>query len=294
MRQFLPFPILLILLLVFHREAALGTAQGLLLWYQTLIPALLPFILVTNALSETNAWQAVAVTLRRLHFSRGYELMILLLGNLCGYPIGGKLINDFIRSGCLSAHRGNLLLPLASQASPMFILGYIHLHILKQCLPLPILLLSVYLPPFLRYLTIGAAGQDQQKTAPSESESVPLRDTFMHSVQIMVMIGLYVILFSILLQILLPRMTSPILQSVLAFLEITTGLKLLTTLPFSPMVRTGLICALTAFGGLCSALQTMGVIRHEEIHIKKYLLEKMLLSAGTFLLIMCYQYFISK
>ncbi len=290
MRQLLPFPILLILLLVFHREAAAGTAQGLLLWYQTLIPALLPFILVTNALSETNAWQAAAQAMQRLDFSRGCELMILLLGNLCGYPIGGKLINDFACCGYLSARRANLLLPLASQASPMFILGYIHLHILKRQLPLSILLLSIYLPVLLRYLAIGAPEPGQEQAAPGQAGTIPLRDTFLHAVRIMVMIGVYVIMFSILLKILIPRLSSPVWQSLLAFLEITTGLKVLSGIALPETLRIGLICALTAFGGLCSAFQTLGVIRHSGISIKKYLPEKLLLSAGTFLLVLCYLY----
>ncbi len=49
MRSFVTMIFLLFLLLFFHNDTIHGAQQGLLLWYQTLIPSLLPFILITNA-----------------------------------------------------------------------------------------------------------------------------------------------------------------------------------------------------------------------------------------------------
>lgn len=141
--------LLLLLLLIFHSETIAGTQNGLLLWYQTLIPSLLPFILITNALSETNAYQAITLHLKKQPSNCIYEIMAIILGNLCGYPIGGKLINDFARNHYLTPERANKLLSLSSQASPMFLIGYVHLHILKNSIPLPVFLISIYLPVLL-------------------------------------------------------------------------------------------------------------------------------------------------
>lgn len=285
--------LLLLFLLVFHQETILGTKQGLLLWYQTLIPSLLPFILVTNALSETNAYQAGARFLQQYFSDRVYEWMAIVLGNLCGYPIGGKLLNDFVKNQYVSTARANRILAFASQASPMFLLGYVHLHILKNVIPLPVFLTSIYVPVLAGYLLCSTKAQTGfHYGTGTPAEPCHLSDTFLHAVQIMVMIGIYVIIFSILLNILLPCCDHTIPRAAMSFLEITTGLKLLESLVLPAHIKTALLCALSAFGGLCSAFQIRGVLDYPGADIKIYLLDKVALSAGTFFIILFYLQFL--
>ena len=281
--------ILLFLLLTFHDAVIIGTQDGLLLWYQTLIPSLLPFILVTNALSETNAYHIIATSFKNKHSNRIYEFMAIALGNLCGYPIGGKIINDFVKNGCITTRRAQQILPLASQASPMFLIGYIYTHILKSEIPLYIFMGSIYLPVVIYYIILCLSTK-KNTFAPNRilSKKIYLKDTFLHAVEIMVMIGVYVIIFSIILTILLPYCNSNLAKILLSFLEITTGLKLLNSLIMHNPFHIAMLCALSASGGLCSAFQVKGVLEYENNGIKKYLLDKCILSTGTFCIIYLY------
>lgn len=289
MKQFILMIFLLFLLLIFHNETIAGTQNGLLLWYQTLIPSLLPFILVTNALSETNAYQAASVYLKKLFPNRTYEIMAIVLGNLCGYPIGGKIISDFVKNEYISFSSANRLLAVSSQASPMFLIGYVHMHIIKNQIPLSIFLLSIYCPVLIYDLMVIRHTESKNiSTSKNSSNAFCIQDTFLHAVQIMVMIGIYVILFSILLCILLPICKNTGLQLFLSFFEITTGLKLLSNITLCEPLKLALICSLSSFGGLCSAFQIKGVLCYEGAGIKKYLLDKIFLSAGTFLIIWIY------
>jgi len=289
MKKFLLMLFLLFLLLIFHEAAINGTKNGLLLWYQTLIPSLMPFLLITNALSETGAYQSVSTHLGHILKGRIYEIMAIFLGNLCGYPIGGKIINDFIKNDYLSSARGNQLLSFASQASPMFLIGYVHIHILKGAIPLPVFLLGIYLPVFLLYpFFIRQSPASANSISVNAVKKFNICDTFMHAVQIMVMIGLYVMIFSILLEILLPFCHQNTYKILLSLLEITNGLKLLGSLSLPSSVKISSICALSAFGGLCSAFQIRGVLEYQGADIKKYLRDKLILSAGTFCIIQCY------
>lgn len=289
MGSFLFLLILLFLLLIFHNAVISGTQNGLLLWYQILIPSLLPFLLVTNALSETNAYgHAAKLFSEKIKFPI-YEIMAIFLGNLCGYPIGGKIISDFVNNGCLSPQKANHLLAFASQSSPMFLIGYVHIHILKDRIPLFAFLGSIYLPILLFY----PFSLLRQYTKEQHSRFIPIhpfsiKDTFLHAVQIMVIIGIYVIIFSIFLAILLPFCKPIFLRIMLSFFEITTGLKLLANEPLSDLLKTSLICSLSAFGGLCSAFQIHGVLNYSGAQIKRYLFDKLLLSTGTFFLAYCY------
>lgn len=289
MKQFVLIICLLFLLLIFHNETVAGTQNGLLLWYQILIPSLLPFILVTNALAETNAYQAAAVRFQKICPNRIYELIAIILGNLCGYPIGGKILNDFVKNRYITPVTANRILSLSSQASPMFLIGYVHLHIIKKEMPLPIFLIGIYLPVLLYYPFIKKTKDRKEMSSNTfSSHNFCITDTFLHAVQTMVMIGMYVIIFSILLCILLPFCSNTILKILLSFLEITTGLKLLEGLSISYSLKLSLLCALASFGGLCSGFQILGVLDYNGANIKKYLLDKLLLSAGTFLIIWFY------
>lgn len=289
MKQFVLMLCLLFLLLIFHNETVIGTQNGLLLWYQILIPSLLPFILVTNALAETNAYQSAASRFQKLFPGRIYEVMAIFLGNLCGYPIGGKILNDFVRNNYITERKANRVLSLSSQASPMFLIGYVHLHIINNEIPLSVFLISIYLPVLIYYPFIKDTDTNEYHSASTfSSHPFCITDTFLHAVQTMVMIGMYVIIFSILLCILLPICTHTTPKLLLSFLEITTGVKLLSSLSISSSLKLSLLCALSAFGGLCSAFQIQGVLDYHGASIKKYLLDKLLLSASTFLIIWIY------
>lgn len=283
MKQFIVMIIILILLLIFHNAVIGGAQNGLLLWYQTLIPSLLPFILVTNALSETNTYQVVASKFQHMKHNRIYEIMSILLGNLCGYPIGAKIINDFVKNNCLSVNRANQILSLASQASPMFLIGFVYTHILNTALPLSVFLTSIYLPVCIYYFFLLLFTNKQTpSTCCTSSQKLYIKDTFLHAVEIMVTIGIYVMIFSILLSILLPICTNDTSKILLSFMEITTGLNLISTLDITENLKIALLCALSASGGLCSTYQVKGVLEYQNVQIKKYLLDKCILSTGTF------------
>lgn len=283
MKQFIVMITLLILLLIFHEAVITGTQNGLLLWYQTLIPSLLPFILVTNALSETNTYQIVVSRFKKMQYNRIYEIMSIVLGNLCGYPIGAKIINDFVKNNCLSIKRANQILSLASQTSPMFLIGFVYTHIIGNELPLSVFLISIYLPVLIYYLFFCIFTKQQSYSLPCiKTQHLYIKETFLHAVETMVMIGIYVMIFSILLSILLPICNSSLSKIILSFIEITTGLKLLYSLNITEPIKLSLLCALSASGGLCSAYQVKGVLEYPETQIKKYLLDKCILSTGTF------------
>ncbi|MBQ9984433.1 MAG: hypothetical protein IJP29_07570 [Lachnospiraceae bacterium] len=289
MKQSILMMILLILLLIFNDAVIAGAQNGLLLWYQTLIPSLLPFILVTNALSEMNTYQQIASRFSMKNIGRFYELLAVVMGNLCGYPIGAKIINDFTMSQCLSPKRANELLAMASQASPMFLIGYVFRHFLEEKLPLVIFLTAIYLPVCVYYFLFRTFSKNQSSGLVKHyMKKIPFRDTFMHSVEIMVTIGVYVILFSILLSILLPLCSNHFVKLPLFFLEITTGIKLISDTSYNESVQIALLCALSSFGGLCSAYQIKGVLQYKNAEIKRYLIDKCILSSGTFFIVYLY------
>lgn len=295
------FPILLIFaMLIFHEDVIKGSISGLLLWYQTLIPALLPFIIIANALSEMGLYRTLSFN--SVKFPHIYELFAIIIGNLCGYPIGAKIINDLVLNHYISKEKANSLIPLSSQASPMFLIGYVYTYILNKSIPLYIFCISVYSPVIILYIVKTKIYDTALKINPetycpsvsshinySNNRPLDLTETFLNAARTMVLIGIYVMIFSIILQILTNRINStPLTDCILSFLEITTGLNLLKNLSLNIDFCIPIICCLSSFGGLCAMYQIKSVLTYSGSSIKKYLPDKIIMSAGTFILISIY------
>lgn len=302
----------LCLLLFFPSLSVKGASGGLLLWFNVVLPTLAPFIICTQmitALGGVELFMAPFGPLSKRLFSLSLSgSYILLCGLLCGYPLGAKMCADFKKRGAVSEEEASSLLAICNHPSPMFLLGYV-----RSQLPLPIspslLLLCLYLPilplSFLsRRLYSGGTKQGKPRHAQPASRSLPdrqdpsiapkkltLEDAIASTCETMVIIGGYIMLFSILAEWIqtLPLL-SPSSRALLTGLaEITTGIHSLCT--SLPAAHTALpvICAV-AFGGFSGIFQTKSVIKDSGLSILHYIGWKGLhacLSCLTWLLLFC-------
>ena len=92
-----------IYLLCFPQEAFQSSASGVTLWFFHVLPSLLPFMIFSDFFIHTGL---VSVLLRKIktvfRFLFGlsmYGSYALLLGLICGYPMGAKLTADLFREG---------------------------------------------------------------------------------------------------------------------------------------------------------------------------------------------------
>ena len=130
------------------------------------------------------------------------------------------------------------------------------------------------LPSFFQVLySLYAAGKSVDSIADS-----PLEYALETAIQTIVKVGGYIILFGILGH-LITRLSLPfpLLQGMLAgVLEITTGSSAIAALSLPSALKTALICAVTAFGGLSSVLQTKSVLGSSGLSVATYLYTKVL------------------
>lgn len=263
----------LLLLLTHPAVSAEGARQGLLLWSQTVLPALLPFMICSNVIVSIGALPFLMApfrpVLRRFfHLSEagGY---VLLSGLLCGYPMGAKTASEFLAQGKISPEEARCLWAVSNHPSPMFLLGYVA-SCLDPQIPLRLVMISLYLPVLPLYMLarkVYASGRDAQApmpSAPPPAGSGPgvflLDPVMMNSMEIMVRIGGYIMLFSILAAFIrkLPLLPPLPKALILGLAEITTGIQAVSLAASGPLQ--GLcITAVTAFGGLSGIFQTRSV-----------------------------------
>ena len=288
------------IMLIFPKETLQGASNGLLLWFQIIMPTLLPFIISSNLLINTNCVYYISKILKpfvqRIFHISDYSCYAVLVGFLCGYPMGAKVIADLIKGGYISRTEGQYLLSFCNNTSPMFIISFIILQSFgdsKYMLPsLCILYAAPILCSFLfrYYYCIGSA--TQKSILPSVPKIVfdftILDNCIMNGFETITKVGGYIMLFSILFT--LGNKTSA--GFLLPLLEITNGITFLTNTNLSFSWLYVFTLTFTAFGGLCAVAQSYSVIQGSGLKIFPYITQKLITATVTSLLALCYIKFI--
>lgn len=280
--------VLILLLLLSHPVLAYeGAKNGLLLWSQTVLPTLLPFMICSNVIVALDAihfltWPFKPLLRRVLKLSPAGSY-ILVSGLLCGYPMGAKTCSEFLEDNRITSREASYLLSICNHPSPMFLLGYVA-GCMASDIPMAFILAALYLPilplSFLSRKYYGIHGTCQG-IARQEDSTLSFDKTMMGSVEVMVKIGGYIMLFSILACFLQSMLQGGgAFQAILlGIVEITTGIQALSFHMTGPAQALAIV-AVTAFGGMSGIFQTNSVLSENAkkagLSIRHYLFWKML------------------
>lgn len=290
-----------VVMLCFPSETFQGATNGLLLWFQTILPTLLPFIIISNILVQTNCVYYISRTIKPVlqkffHIS-DEACYAVLIGFLCGYPMGAKVIGDLIISGRISKTEGQYLLSFCNNTSPMFIISYIVMQHFKDDSLLwgtiIILVLSPVLCSFLfrKFYNYDYINLSNLHTKKDICFNFNMFDrSIMNGFETITKVGGYIILFSILFML---GSKFPI-SILLPILEISNGIPFIIKLSSSFFVTYTYILGLTSFGGFCAVAQTNSMIQDTGLRIFPYIIQKLITATVTSLLASLYICFIYK
>lgn len=300
--------LLFLIFLIYKNEVVTGAADGLLLWYRFVLPSLLPFMILVNVMMYTDTISFLAKIFGPL--MKGFPgvspkgSFAVLSGFLCGYPMGAKVSSDLVSGKQISYAEGAYLLSFCNNTSPMFIMSILLLKFIpEEELHVPFFLI-LFLSPllcgqifriyymrkssgtFLRNSSSPEKLLSHKPTGLSEILDACLMDSF-HAI---VKVGLYMMLFSILIRLSVTLLPGHGLMKtlLLSSLEITTGLTLLAKLNVPIAFRYILLMSETSFGGFCAVFQTASMIHESGLKILPYVAEKLITAAATSLLTCLY------
>lgn len=285
---------LFFLCLVFPQIVVAGASAGLMLWFQNVLPVLLPFMILTQILVKSNGFTLLSTLTRPLlcpffHISEN-GAFALVIGFLCGYPTGSKVIADLKKAGKISYSEAAYLLSFCNQTSPMFLISYVFYMKLKQPQQLLPGLLLIEGTPVLASFIFRRVYRPviyKENTSKKYQISFPMIDSsIMQSFETVTKIGGYIILFSILLQFgrELSFNTPVFSQLILPSLEITNGIAILSDAQISSDCKFILATALCSFGGWCSVAQTYSMIQQSGLSICDYIKKKLIITGMISLL----------
>ncbi|MCI9356103.1 MAG: sporulation protein [Lachnospiraceae bacterium] len=297
-KNILTLGIALLLVYMFaHPQKALhASQQGLLLWFHTLLPTLLPFMILSNLVIRLGTAEKLlspfAPLFRTLFGLSPAGTYVYLLGLLCGYPMGAKLTADLYKEKRIPKSEAMYLLTFSNNPSPAFLSSYV----LLQCLCMPqytlasfgILYASNYITCLFfrrRYRTAPSQIDHKRKEISPLPPAGKLLDiSIMNAFETITRLGGFIILFSVLSaalnQYLALGNATPFF---LGIFEISTGLPAIAASPLSAQARYILSMGCTSLGGLCVLAQTNTVIRSFGLPLLPYV-EGKLLNASLALL----------
>lgn len=288
--------ILIILLCLFYilrfPEITVHAAgNGLILWFEQVLPSLLPFAILSNIIIASDILPSlvgkIMPVIQKIMPVSISGAFVLLSGLLFGFPMGSKNCAAFLMDGKMDKQEAEILFIITNNMSPVFIQNYILSQQLGMSAYFGWSMLILYLPPLLlgRYYLIKHPTHKniQKKSASRLKINFQIVDAgIMNGFETLTKIGGYIMIFSILASFFLMLPIPELLKtSCIGAVELTNGIHYLSSTALTPQSKYVLAMTFTAFGGLSGVAQTSAMIKGTGLSMKKYVLWKLVLCIIT-------------
>lgn len=298
--------LVIILLIISNPETSIKSAKkGLDLWFNLLVPSLLPFLFISSLLISTGFVDILGKYLqpimKPLFNVSGVGIFPFTMSIMSGYPVGAKLTSNLREGKSISKTMGNRLISFSSTSGPLFILGTVAIGMLA----LPELGLIFILPHYLGAITLGFIFRFYRKDDKDFDKNIRLYDDkakdkkplgflmtkcIKDSMDSMFIIGGFVIIYSVIIDLLL---LSNVFNSAITrlslitsidintlkgltagIIELTNGCQIVSSLDISTISKILIINFLIGWGGFSIHSQAISFISSTDLSVKIYLFSK--------------------
>lgn len=301
-----------ICLVLFSNSNLAAARNGLSLWANSVVPSLFPFFVATELLSQTNAVYLLGKLLnnfmRPLFNVRGEGSFALIMGIISGYPVGAKIASNFRQNNICSKEECERLLSFTNNSGPLFIIGTVGVSMFGSST----IGLLLFITHLLASITVGIIFRFWKYEKSHQSRNTPfsnntnnlhlsnlgevLANSITNSISSIVMIGGFVVLFSVIISILKSSQIVDLISSILipifnalhiptsfasplitGFLEITNGINAIANIHIKEISINIIFTAfLLGFGGISVFLQVLSITSKTDLSIKPYIYGKLL------------------
>lgn len=279
------FLVLFFLMLLKPTIAFSYASTGLTLWFQKMIPTLLPFMILSQIMIHLNISESftafLSPVIKPLFRVSGNGVYCIFMGFLCGFPMGANITATLYEQGKISRKEASFLLSFCNNIGPIYFLTFVlPLIQVKQKIPC---LLGMYGLPLLYGIFVRNTAYRKEHFSSLKKLSVSsptnfsmlegLDDSICKSLFSIAKLGGYMVLFNLLN--LLPAVLLqtntflrelPLVLNVL--LEITSGISAIGD--SNPL----LVLVLLPFGGFSCMAQTYSMIKATDLSIGSYFFHK--------------------
>lgn len=279
--------ILFVLLLLTNPVKSISLVNsGLTTWYKNMIPALFPFMVLSGFLLRCGLSNQIAQVLYPL-LGRIFRLSpacvyVIIMGFMCGFPMGANVIADSLSLGKITKKEADLLLSFCNNIGPIYFVSFATVSC--PFYPLWITMTIMYGIPLIyglflrytRYRDISYTYCCNQKKYISSGYLESFQESLQKALISIVMLGGYMVIFNV-LQLpfynsfyQLPEKTLCIMKGLI---EINSGITAISAFPELYVI---VYSVFLPFCGLCCLFQTYAMIKDTPLSLKKYLFHKII------------------
>ena len=263
-----------------------SVTNGLIVWATAVVPALLPFFVLSKLLSELDFFSPfcryISPVTKKLFNAPAISGYIFLISIISGYPVGAKLIQEYHKNNLLTKNQCRKISTFTSTSGPLFVIGTVAGgffndrklgFILFACHILSAIICGILLKNF--YCC------DDNTTAVKNQEYISkniLNDTIYSAISGILTIGVFISLFFMIADMLpISKISNDTLQGfVTGLLEVTHGCQMISKLNL-PFATTAILCqTMISLGGLCIALQSYSYLKECGIGFTQIIFNKAL------------------
>lgn len=317
--------ILITVCMVLYSEQSFTAAvAGLKIWWEVVFPALLPFFILCELLMGLGVVHAMGVLLeplmRPLFRVPGVGAFAFAMGLASGYPIGAKIVGELRRKNLCSRIEAERLVIFSNTADPLFMVGAVAVGMFHNPAVGIALAGAHYVSSVLLGLIMRFYGRKDENMVEGEADEKKgnifvrsieslfrareedgrslgelLGDATRESVNTLLLVGGYIILFSVLTRILTEVGIVAVLTKIIATLlsplgivetmvmpiigglfEITNGANLAANAA-APLFQRVMICsAIIAWSGFSVHAQVSAMVRGTDIRVRIYIVARIL------------------
>ena len=306
-------------LVLFSQSNLIAAKNGLNLWANNVVPSLFPFFIATNLLGHTNIIKYISKYCNRfmkpIFNVPGESAYAFILGLISGYPVGAKIVTDLRNKKFCSKDEGERMLCFTNNSGPLFIVGTVGITLFSNSTIGILLLITHILAAItvgiimgfisrLKYSKFSTKKNIFNNCLNSKDEYIctfsnlgeVLSNAILDSSKTIIMIGGFVVIFSVIISILenskllnllsiivIPIcnvlnisnvFASPIISGII---ELTNGISIISSIPNKAISINIILSAfLLGFGGISVLLQVLSITSKSDLSIKKYIIGKIL------------------
>jgi sporulation integral membrane protein YlbJ len=280
-----------------------STLSGVRIFFVSVFPSLFPFVVMCNILLSYDGITIYSKLLGKylctpLKLPKSCSF-VLIVSAFCGYPLGAKYSAELYEKKVTTKEQTQRLLNIASNASPLFIVGAVGTSMLKSTGLGYILLAASYISCFIMGLLLPVTGinnkyKKDQETIPNLNHpnfGAVIRDSIDNAIKTSLSVGGYITIFSAVIDIIKTNSIFNIIiglipenfiiskdfisGSLLGVVEITKGCFIISQSSTSSIMKMFITGFLIGFSGLSIISQVYSFIsRFPELNAALYIRRK--------------------
>lgn len=295
---------LMFCLLLYPKEMLDAASKGILLWFRSVLPSLFPFMVGVSLLLNLGAADLLGHILepimRPLFHISGACSFPIVMGFLSGYPMGAKIVTQLEQNGTISSEEAQRTLSFCNNPGPLFVIGTTATAMLQCPYAGYFMMLCIFLGSITTGFIFRFYGKKQLSKTKclkhiishnNNSIGTMLGKSVFESMETIVQIGGFVILFSVIIQTLektnilsffsqkfasfFPNASYELISGIFCgILEMTNGVNIISNSNHLLFTRIIFITAILSFGGFSILAQTLSILSNSAIHTGIYIFSK--------------------